>query len=141
MKKTFRNVRVRKKKVLCKYKIKKHRAYITEAAATDYGIWRIAKWVKRKNDKTKTSRKISTLVERNFFAEFTVDKLQILRDFFFLTFSSLDMFNTLNFQYLNRIHNSEIYITEVTAVLNKTLSRKASKLDQISNYILYRVKT
>jgi len=94
-----------------------------------------------RNNKTKTSKKIPTLVKEDFFAKFTADKLQILKDFFFLTFLSSDMFNTLNFQYLNRIHNSKIHITEVTAALNKTLLRKASELDQIFNHILHRAKT
>lgn len=135
----FRNVRVRKKKVLCKHKMKKHRAHIIKAVVTDHGIWRIAKWIKMRNNKTKTFKKIPTFVKKDFFAEFTANKLQILRDFFFFTFSSSDMFDTL--QYSDRMHNSKIHITEVAAVLNKTLLRKASELNQILNHILHRAKT
>jgi len=131
----FRNARARKKKVLRKHKMEEHRARVTEAAATDHGIWRIAKWAKMRNDKTKTSRKIPTLVEGDFFAESTADKLRILGDSFFPTPPPPDMSDTLNFQYPDRIHNPGIHVTEVAAALDKTPPRKAPGLDQIPNHI------
>ena len=137
----FRNARARKKKVLRKHKMEEHRARVTEAAATDHGIWRIAKWAKMRNDKTKTSRKIPTLVEGDFFAESTADKLRILGDSFFPTPPPPDMSDTLNFQYPDRIHNPGIHVTEVAAALDKTPPRKAPGLDQIPNHILHRAKT
>jgi hypothetical protein len=107
-------------------------------------FWRLIRWARTRNHKSRNTSKISNLsrrdAESNAF-EVTTNfefKIQLLSNLFFSDTIEIDFIDTSNYNYLNVVLKSSFLITknEIRQTIKRCKSNNASEFDDIFNRIL-----
>jgi hypothetical protein len=133
-----------KKRIIAKKKKIEFRQIFCIICDSSSNFWRLARWARIRNHKSRNTSKISNLSRRdakNNAFEVTTNfefKIRFLSNLFFSDIVEIDFIDMSNFNYFNVVWESSFLITkdEIRQTIKRCKSNNVSKFDDILNRIL-----
>jgi hypothetical protein len=126
-----------KQKIIQKIKRMNFRQKIEKMIDIFTNLWQLTKWTKEKNHLSRKVFKIFNLKFNNYTIDTFEKKIDMFKNLFFWTSSSIDLIDISRFFYLNSIEcSSSIIKTKIFTIIKRFVFNKISNFNNFINKLL-----
>ena len=134
-KQRWRRVDHKKKKLIAKILRNTHREKVEEFSDNMSKVWKLAKWVKNRDNSYKAYTLTLTNAQKSKIIKKS-QKITLLIEFFFSKSSNANFSNIDNYQYFSSVRFEELKNHELINAIKNVSKEKASNDDEINNKVL-----